>query len=250
MNILITNDDGINAKGLYVLKEYLESKDHKVFVVAPETEKSGKSHAITLGQPLRIKEYAFSDDSLGYTCSGYPADCVFLGVSELFEEKLDMVISGINFGPNLGFDISYSGTVGAALEALNYNIPSIAVSLVSFDIKGHFQSAAILAEKLAVTLKNQGYKEHIAYNLNVPDKKIDEIKGIMPAFQGGLRYLTKVDKIKDPFGIMYFISGSIVDEYVENSDIHAVKMDYASLTPVSKLRTDFEELERLRELEI
>lgn len=246
MNILVTNDDGIRAPGLLALKSCFESAGHKVFVMAPDGQKSCKSHSITLGHPIRVLEHVFEDGSIGYACDGYPADCVFLGVLEFFVDQIDFVISGINPGPNLAYDISYSGTVGAAFEALGYNIPSMAVSVNSYDVNCDFYVAAKVALRVFDAIVLNGAKNNIAYNLNVPDLTMDEIKGIACVQHGQLRYFNTVDKIKDPFGrIMYFIAGDLKDDHEEDTDVYMMNHGYATLTPISRLKTDLDELENI-----
>jgi len=133
MKILISNDDGIRAAGLNALRESLQDQ-HQLYVVAPDRERSATGHKITLDRPLRVKEWTYpGSDTIGWEVDGTPADCVKLGLEALLPEPPDLVISGINFGPNLGTDVLYSGTVSAAVEGMINDIPSIAISLASHE---------------------------------------------------------------------------------------------------------------------
>ena len=148
MKILLTNDDGIMAEGIYTLAKELE-KDHEVIIVAPEIQRSAQSHAITLFQPLVVKEVELEGlKSKAYSISGTPADCVRTGLEVLADGPVDMVFSGTNIGLNSGMDILYSGTVSAAIEANIYKIPSIAVSAELVDGNARFDIAAKYAKKI------------------------------------------------------------------------------------------------------
>jgi len=248
MNILLTNDDGIHAKGLLVLKNKLKLK-HNIFVCAPDDQRSATSHSMTLGNPIRIKEI-YIDNERCYSCSGFPADCVFLGVLELFKHiKIDLVVSGINLGANLGFDISYSGTVGAAKEGLSYGIPSVATSITTHDKNANFSVAADYTVDIIHKLFENNIQKNCIYNINVPNLPKEEIKGIKCTNMSGVRYDSKIDKRTDPFNEdYYFITGELFDEHPINSDSHSVKENYVSVTPLSMDFTDYTELDRLKSI--
>ena len=146
MNILLTNDDGIHAPGIFAIKHALE-KIADVLVVAPDTERSAVGHAITLSDPLRVNEIHKENLFFGYAVNGTPADCVKLGLSCLSEKSIDVVVSGINMGLNTATNILYSGTVSAAAEAVIMGIPGLAVSLASFDIP-EFEYSCLFAQQI------------------------------------------------------------------------------------------------------
>ena len=154
MKILVTNDDGIHAEGIYKLKLALD-KIGDVFVVAPDTERSAVGHAITMTDPLRVFKVDKDDKFFGYAVNGTPADCVKLGISCLMEEKPDIVVSGINQGPNTATNIIYSGTVSAAAEGVIMGIPSIALSLASFTEKEFDYTCKIAVDLVKKILKNR-----------------------------------------------------------------------------------------------
>jgi len=246
--ILITNDDGIHSEGLWILKKYL-SDFGDVFIVAPDRERSATGHAITLHRPLRmhrIKKNAYAVD-------GTPTDCVILAHNLIFKnEKPDLVISGINKGGNLGDDITYSGTVCAALEGAMLGIPSFAISIVAknnFNFKPAAEFARILSEKLL------DYREdrHIVLNVNIPNvNKIDEVRGIKITRQGKRKYEELVIQNVDPRGKKYYwIGGNL--EPIKNqkgTDISAIAEGYISITPVSLDMTDYHRLTRLKDIDI
>ncbi len=177
MNILLTNDDGFSAEGLLVLKRYFEKKsEHNIFIVAPDTEKSGFSHSITFTELTKlVKQH---DNT--WIIRGTPADCVNLALLGMVEEKIDLVISGINHGPNMGRDTLYSGTVGAARQAAFYNVPSIALSLNTWSgdkNREHFDNVAPFFDKHFDTLiKN--IDTNFVFNINFPNIAYENIKGV------------------------------------------------------------------------
>ena len=166
MRILLTNDDGIYAKGIEVLHEHL-SKDHDVVVVAPETEQSAVGHAITLTDPLRVKSIDRNGTFFGYAVKGTPADCVKLAVNELMKPPPDLVVSGINLGANVGINEIYSGTVSAATEGTILGVPAIAVSINTFR-DPDFRPAARFVRLLVRQVKEHGLPPYTSLNVNVP----------------------------------------------------------------------------------
>ncbi len=229
MKILITNDDGIHAKGILTLFETL-SKKHQVTMIAPHIERSSCGHGITLGEPVRLQK---TDDHM-YSCSGLPADCILIGLGHvLLEDRPDLVISGINHGANLGQDRFYSGTMAAAREAAYRGIPSIAVSLVTKngDANTHFDVAANYLQELI----EKNVQEHIPpmsmLNINVPNLPAEEIAGYKDSFAGFQVYSEKVLDRVDGRGKDYFWIGGVHGGHrdIAGSDCNWVSQGYVSL---------------------
>ena len=177
MNILLTNDDGYQAPGINYLKDYFTKKNHKVFVVAPDTEKSGSSHSITLRDAIKLVE---KKDNL-WVLKGTPADCVILATLGLIDEKIDAVVSGINHGPNIGRDTIYSGTAGAARQGSLQEIPSFALSMNSWNHDVNLDAVGDFLDEYFDKLL-QNIKEDCFYNINFPNKPKDQIKGVKSVF--------------------------------------------------------------------
>ncbi len=243
MRILLSNDDGVHAVGLRAIYNALK-KLGKVWVVAPLEEKSTTGHSLTIHKPLRL----ISMDKNFYGVSGSPADCVYLGIREVIGDMPDMVVSGINRGANLGQDVYYSGTVSAAREACILGIPSMAVSL-AVDFKKsqlekdlHYASAASMAVKVIRSLKSTPMPKHTLLNLNVPDRPLNQIKGLKLARQGFRFYSGSILRRKDHRGKDYFWVGGQYQGFQndEGTDCAVVESGYASLTPLKLDSTDRE----------
>jgi 5'-nucleotidase len=237
--ILITNDDGVRAEGLRVLGYSLKSLG-RIVVVAPEQERSASSHAITLDQPLRIKEY--STDR--FSVSGTPTDCVFLAVQGILGRKPDLLVSGINHGPNMGEDVTYSGTVAAAIEGSIMGIPSIAISIASWEPIS-FEAAADASSYLAAKMLEQDFKKSSnLWNVNIPPTSKEQIKGIKVTKLGSRVYKNVVVKKKDPRGKDYFWIGGGEPGWrgEENTDFAAVTAGYISVTPLCFDLTDYKSI--------
>ena len=243
VRILISNDDGINSEGLHKLHHKLKDLG-EVYVVAPDRDQSAVSHSLTLYRPLRLEIVAENV----YTVDGTPTDCINLAVNGLLKDKKpDLLVSGINKGENLGDDITYSGTVSAAMEGTLLGIPSIASSLVgrkdfNFDVAGEYTK--IVAEYV---LKNSLPKDTLL-NVNIPSLETEAIKGVMVTRQGKRVYGDPVVEKTDPRGKKYYwIGGDELDfVHMDNSDIMAVQEGYVSVTPVSLDFTNHDYLDELR----
>jgi len=245
MKILLTNDDGINAPGLFAL--YREMKKlGEVTIVAPDSEKSAVGHAITLSDPLRVTNFYKNDDFYGYAVNGTPADCVKLAYWAL-EIKPDIVISGINLGANTGINILYSGTVSAATEGVFLNIPSMAISLTTF-YKPDFKFSAKFAHKLSQIIFKKGLPKGTLLNVNIPNVKEENIQGVQITRQGHAMYQEKFDKRVDPHHkVYYWLTGKKVElEEDEEVDDRAVLNNKVSITPVHFDLTNFSFLNELR----
>lgn len=224
--ILLSNDDGVFAKGLSILSDALARIDD-IEVYAPQNNRSGVSSAITLENPLRVQKLNTGFNSV----SGTPTDCVHLALNKLCKVQPQLVVSGINEGANLGDDVLYSGTIAAAIEGRFLELPGVAVSLVG---KNYFESAARYAEIIVKKLINEPIQSHQVLNINVPDLPFDEIKGIKITRLGKRHPANKILKAVDPRNReMFWIgpSGEINDDS-EGTDFHAIKQGYVSITPL------------------
>ncbi|OQX95989.1 5'/3'-nucleotidase SurE [candidate division KSB1 bacterium 4572_119] len=248
--ILLTNDDGINAPGLYAL--YKEMKNlGEVFVVAPDSEQSAVGHAITLSDPLRVSDFHKNDNFFGYAVNGTPSDCVKLAYWAL-NIKPDLLISGINLGSNTGINIIYSGTVSAATEGMFLNIPSFAISLTTFT-KPNFDFAAKFARKLSQTVLEKGLPVGTLLNVNVPAvAKEEDIKGIEITRQGNAMYHEEFDKRSDPHNrVYYWLTGQKVKlEKEPDVDDRAILNNKISITPVQFDLTNYKYLDELKDWEL
>lgn len=228
MRILVSNDDGVHAEGIRALSEALTACG-EVIVVAPDRNRSGASHSLTLEVPLRVTRIA----ETGYhAVKGTPTDCVHLAVNELVRPEPDMVVAGINHGANLGDDVIYSGTVAAATEGRHLGFPSLAISLVG---KTHFATAAHYAAQLVKGMMVHPLPADQILNVNVPDLPLDQIKGIRVTRLGNRHRAESVICSEDPRGQpIYWIGppGSQQDAG-EGTDFAAIEQGYVSITPLT-----------------
>ncbi len=252
MRILLSNDDGILAPGLLELKKALNHLG-EIHVVAPEKERSGTGHGITAHKPLRPKQVQLGDGSIGWSVNGTPADCVKLAIDALLPAQPDVVVSGINRGPNLGTDVLYSGTVSAAIEGTINGIPSIAVSLASYEYENFKEAAAFVARILP--LLSPGEKRTSKFtliNVNVPP---GSPRGIKITRLGTRRYVNVFHKRIDPRGgVYYWMAGEPEDSAPENPvvdadvDWDAVKNGFVSITPLHFDLTDYKVIPGIQKL--
>ncbi len=240
--ILITNDDGIDAPGLILLAETL-SAIGRVVVIAPDRDNSAASHSLTMRRPLRVMKRA----ETWFSINGTPADCVTIGVGKILEHKPDLVVSGINPGPNLGDDIRYSGTVSAAFEGTMFGIPSLAVSLAGND-PFFYETAAGVAATLAGDTFEKGLPADTLLNVNVPNKPQDEISGMRFTRQGRRRYDGAIKETADPWGKKHYWIGGGVPIWQEgsNTDVEAIRDGAVSVTPLHLDLTNHKALEVIR----
>ncbi len=235
--ILVTNDDGIGAPGLSVLARAL-SHVGRVVIIAPDADKSASSHALTLKHPLRVRCHARDV----YSVDGTPTDCVNLGIFNLMEEKVDLVISGINTGYNLGDDVTYSGTVAAAFEGTLLGFPSLAISRASpraeppgpswiREPEEHYEAAAGFTVTLARRVLEMGMPEDTLLNVNVP---LPPLRGVRCTRLGKRIYKEGVIERVDPSGRQYYWIGGTPPEWIEDprSDQAAVSEGCVSITPL------------------
>ena len=232
--ILVTNDDGVNAPGLKVLERIARSLCAEVWVVAPETEQSGAGHSLTLTQPLRLRKVG----RRRFALSGSPTDCVLFAVCELMRDAPpDLVLSGVNQGANIGDDMTYSGTVAAAMEATILDIPAIALSQQTNDAKqAQWPTAAHHAPDIIRRLMAEGWPAGILMNVNFPDRPPDGVAGVAVAVvaQGRCKAGYKNHKLTDPRLRTYYWIGTAVDRAVRsgNTDYQALERGAISITPL------------------
>ena len=247
MNILITNDDGIRADGIIELAKEL-AKTHNIYVVAPDTQRSATGHAITIHNPIMVNKEYIDDNISAYSISGTPAVCVKIGVEALFKEvNIDMVLSGINNGPNLGTDVIYSGTVSAAIEGFVQNKPSIAFSLNEFNVsKEVYSQVSKHASKIVNDIKDKlNILNDCILNVNIPN---GEVKGTKITRLGERKYENVLEERVSPHGKRYFwIGGKVKELEQENdSDIIAIEEGYITITPVNIDMTNNKKIEILK----
>jgi 5'/3'-nucleotidase len=247
MRFLLTNDDGIYAKGLSALYREL-SKVAECLIVAPEIEQSAVGHAITMSRPLMVRAARKNGEFLGYAVAGTPADCVKIGIRELSDQPVDLVVSGINRGANVGVNVIYSGTVSAATEGAILGIPSMAVSL---DTRrdADFSFAAKFARTMALFMMHHYPSKHIPLNINVPALPEKDIRGVAVTRQGTARFMDTFERRVDPReNVYYWLAGetrlSGGDE--EGTDVLALSQGKISITPVYYDLTRYDVLEELR----
>ncbi len=246
MRILITNDDGIYAEGIMILATSL-CKIAEVSVVAPMYEQSGSGHGITVHTPLRMRPLEQSHDWRSWVVQGLPTDCVKLAIEQILDDKPDIVVSGINHGPNLGTDIIYSGTVSGAIEGYLYGIPSIAVSITEH--KGDFAYAAGFVRDLCCKWQKNMPANPIMYNINVPSGGREVIKGVR-CTQMGRRWYNNVFELReDPHGRPYYwLSGDVDNSGNDKeTDVWAINNNFISITPLTADLTDYKILSSLKE---
>lgn len=248
MKILLTNDDGIYSEGIQILKKQLE-KIAKVTIIAPDRERSTIGHAMTLRKPLRINEVNINGDSLGYSIDGTPVDCVIMGLLEIMKNsKPDMVVSGINRGPNLGDDIIYSGTVSAAIEGAMRNVPSLAVSIAGYE-NFKFESAALVTKNIVSHLMKDNLPSNLILNINVPNIDYDKIEGIVVTRHGKRVYQDEIKIIHDPQGTThYWLGGDLPEGKIEpDTDFEAIYHHKVSITPLSLDLTDYHNMPKVKD---
>ena len=246
--ILITNDDGIFAPGIYALWEAMQEVG-KTTVVAPDTEQSAVGHAITLSDPLRVEGIHRTGGFEGFAVSGTPVDCAKIAIRSLMDKKPDVLVSGINRGANLGNNIIYSGTVSAATEGTMLGIPSVAISINSFN-SDEFRGAKETAIKVVHYLINNTLPSGTLLNVNVPYCPPEEIRGIRITRQGHQYFQDDFDQRTDPRGRTYYwMKGKIVDDDQElYYDSKAVRDGYVSITPIHFQMTNESYFTKLEEI--
>lgn len=240
--ILLTNDDGVQAEGLKRLRRAVSGLG-RVVVVAPERQQSGASHALTLSDPLRSNPV--EKDVI--TVDGTPTDCVLLAMRGLLKERPSLLVSGMNHGPNLGDDVTYSGTVAAAFEGTLLGLPSIAISVCSWE-ECRFEAAERFATTIAKNVLERGLPEGTLLNVNVPSIPPEEVKGVKVTKLGKRVYRDAVVKKTDPRGRAYYWIGGQPPIWCEGegTDFEAVEAGMVSVTPLQLDLTDYKSLHTVR----
>jgi 5'-nucleotidase len=231
LKILLANDDGYRAEGLRFLREVLAGVA-PLTVVAPDRNRSGASHSLTLEVPLRVQQ---AEADVWYVINGTPTDCVHLAITGLFAHEFDMVVSGINDGANLGDDVLYSGTVAAAIEGRFLGLPTIAVSLVVGSSTGpHFATAARIARELVLRVMARPLHRSMILNVNVPDLPYEELRGIEVTRLGHRHRAEDAVRGQDPRGREIYWVGAAGkgQDAGPGTDFHAVAGGYVSVTPL------------------
>jgi 5'-nucleotidase len=239
MKILVSNDDGYQARGIQILTQYL-SAEHQVIVVAPNENKSASSSSLTLNRclkPIKIATNIYSIDAT-------PSDCVHLALSGFLEESFDLVVTGINFGANLGDDVIYSGTVAGAIEGRFLGLPSLAISLASWRGE-HFETAGMIAKKLIRQISHTQLSHDTVLNINVPDIAIEDVKGFQTT-RLGKRHQSEKTRPDEQDSSAYWIgeNGKEADNGV-GTDFHAIANQYVSITPLQIDLTKYNEMDKV-----
>ena len=242
LRILISNDDGVFAEGIRTLANAAVARGHQVTVVCPDQERSATGHGLTLQTPIRAEraDELFDDGVRAWACSGTPSDCVKLALFSLLEEWPDLVLSGINHGPNLGTDVLYSGTVSAAMEGTIEGLPALAVSSADFQWR-QFGPAARLALDVAERLLDEGWPPGMLLNLNVPPRPLESIGPLRWCRNAVRRYTDQFDQRVDPRGRTYYwLAGEVANDLEAEvsgpaqwpTDVAQIHAGGASLTPL------------------
>ncbi len=251
-HILVTNDDGVTAPGLLALALELQTLDDaKITILAPDHNWSASGHVKTLHRPLRVKSFFLHEGLTAYASDGAPSDCVALALLGFLDDRVDLVVSGINPNANIGHDVTYSGTVTAAMEAVIGGIPGVAMSL---DTPEHvvgetdYGPAARAARKIAARVLQEGLPKDTLLNVNIPYLPEDQIKGWQLTRQGLRVYNDRLDRRADPRGRPYFWIGGDIPSGVPDAgtDFGALAQGFVSITPLQLDLTDYRTLAKLR----
>ena len=248
MRILLTNDDGIRATGIQALWEQLKTIA-EIIVAAPSQQQSATGHSITVYHPIWVNKQPFEDSRItGWRIGGTPADSVKIALDTLMTEKPDLVISGINHGPNLATDVLYSGTVSAAVEGAMHGIPAIAISLAT-DAEPDFGPAAAFCRSVVQQIIDKTFPAFSLININVPPVPATDIRGVTVTRLGIIEYENAFERRMDPRGrIYYWMAGTPVETpNPGDTDVAAIRSNQISLTPIHFDLTDYSLLKNLQQ---
>lgn len=250
MKILLTNDDGIFAPGISVLYNVLSADNrHEIYIVAPEGQRSAVGRSITIYHPLFVTRHQLKGNGLGLAVKGTPTDCVKLALQgDILPNKPDMIISGINNGPNLGADVFYSGTVAAAMEGVLLGVPSLAVSLACYE-QPNYLGAARFVKRLLDNFSSEVGNSKGLLNINIPGTEECSWKGIKTTKLGRSMYDNFFENRTAPFGEKYYwFTGKLVYTDEQDTDLQAVRDGYISVTPMHNDLTDYERMAVLKKI--
>lgn len=248
--ILVTNDDGISAKGIHSLALTM-MEFGEVVMIAPDKPQSGMGHAITINHPLRLSKSNIHPEIEAYACTGTPVDCVKLGIYEILKKKPDLIVSGINHGANTATNVLYSGTMSAAVEGAMEGIPSIGFSYYDYNANADFNLAIEVVRKVTAEVLKTGMDKGICLNVNVPKIDKSNFKGIKVCRQAHAFWEDRFDKREDQFGRPYYwLTGDFaqVDQDTD-SDLFAIEQGFASVVPTQFDLTAYSSIEKLKNLE-
>ena len=246
--ILITNDDSVSAKGLQVLVDSVKEYGD-IVVMSTELNASGKGHALTTNQPLRVRQVKEEKGLEVYACNGTPVDCVKLAEAFFCERKPDLVLSGINHGSNASINVIYSGTMGAVVEASINGMPAIGFSLLNHDADADFLACVPFVKKIVSDVLKNGLPENISLNVNIPNLPCDKIKGVRVCRESKAYWADSYEKRIDPNGKDYYwLTGNFVcNDKGEDTDIWALDNGYVSVVPTQPDYTSLEYVKVMKE---
>lgn len=247
--ILVTNDDGYQAKGISSLIEAMKGLG-EILVFAPDIHRSGMSSAISTAQPLRASMYRQEENLTAFMCNGTPVDCVKLALNEFTDRKPDLLVSGINHGSNAGISVLYSGTMGAAIEGCVFEVPSIGFSLCDFNADADFTATAAIARKMAEKVLEEGLPEGVCLNVNVP---AGEIKGVRMTTQTNGKWVNEYFRSQDGMGRdVFWMTGNFENWEADNeeNDEWALANGYAAVVPVKIDMTAYDFMPVLRKWKV
>lgn len=249
--ILITNDDGYNSKGIKALINAVKNLG-KILIVAPDSPQSGMGHAISVNKPIRCYKTNFFDSVEAYCCTGTPVDCIKMGLYLLKEKKPDLILSGINHGSNVSTNILYSGTMSAAVEGALSGIPSVGYSLTDYSEDADFQYSEKIVQTIAKKVIKEGLKKGTCLNVNIPNVKENQIKGIKVCRQGRAFWDDTFDHRKDPLGKDYYwLTGSFSSkEQALDTDINYLENNYVTIVPTQFDMTCHDSVDELKNWEL
>jgi len=247
MHILVTNDDGIFAPGLEALHRELQRLG-TISVVAPESEQSAVGHSISLATPLRVKEVALPGGTAGWAVTGTPADCVKIAIAELLPQVPDLVVSGINLGPNVGINVLYSGTVSAATEAAILGVRGVALSLNTYKDADFAEAAALAGGLVARLQKWPGWTNGVVLNINLPALPRDQVRGVKVTRQDTGQLVERFQRRVDPRERVYYWLAEINNRrhWDLDTDYAALRDGYISITPIHFDLTHYASLDTLK----
>ncbi|OFX26278.1 MAG: 5'/3'-nucleotidase SurE [Bacteroidetes bacterium GWA2_31_9] len=249
--ILVTNDDGFDAKGIESLIE-VSREFGEIVVIAPDVSRSGMSHAITIKEPLRITNISENDNLTIYSTNGTPVDCVKLAINQILPKLPDLILSGINHGSNASISVIYSGTMGAVMEGCIYGIPSIGFSILDYSKNADFTASKIYARHIIRNVLKNGINKGTCLNVNIPKGLPHELKGIKVCRQTKGMWKEEFDKRTDPHKCDYFwLTGYFENLEPENDDTDewALANKYVSIVPTIIDFTDYVAVKSLKNLE-